>query len=166
MKRKVSFSVFMFAFCALIISLSSCKTSDSFAKKKGKLPWPVEKGVKVSDFGSQPHPDVPSVMIENHGIDIRVDPDAPVRAVYEGEVSGILEVLGTTVVMIRHGEYVTVYQNLAAVYVKKGDRVNAKQIIGIVAKSSSNDNYILHFEVWKDSFMDPNLWLSRKLKKK
>lgn len=137
--------------------------SNSFESNKGKLPWPVVKGAKVGDFGSYPHPDVPSVMIENRGIDILVEPSTAVRAVFQGEVTGILEVMGTKVLMIRHGEYLTVYQNLASVNVRKGDKVSTKQTIGTVGKSTSNNTYELHFEVWKNSsYLNPNVWLSRK----
>ena len=135
--------------------------SNSFVNNKGKLPWPVAKGAKVGDFGSYPHPDVPSVMIENRGIDILVEPNTPVRAVFQGEVTGILDVMGTKVLMIRHGEYLSVYQNLASVNVKKGDKVNTKQTVGTVAKSTTNNTYELHFEVWKNStYLNPNQWLS------
>ena len=135
--------------------------SNSFANNKGKLPWPVAKGAKVGDFGSYPHPDVPSVMIENRGIDILVEPNTPVRAIFQGEVTGILDVMGTKVLMIRHGEYLSVYQNLASVNVKKGDKVTTKQSIGTVAKSSTNNTYELHFEVWKNNvYLNPNQWLS------
>lgn len=137
--------------------------SNSFESNKGKLPWPVVKGAKVGDFGSYPHPDVPSVMIENRGIDILVEPNTAVRAVFQGEVTGILDVMGTKVLMIRHGEYLTVYQNLASVSVRKGDKVSTKQTIGTVGKSTSNNTYELHFEVWKNSsYLNPNGWLSRK----
>ena len=135
--------------------------SNSFANNKGKLPWPVAKGAKVGDFGSYPHPDVPSVMIENRGIDILVEPNTSVRAVFQGEVTGILDVMGTKVLMIRHGEYLSVYQNLASVNVKKGDKVTTKQTVGSVARSSTNNTYELHFEVWKNNvYLNPNQWLS------
>lgn len=135
--------------------------SNSFANNKGKLPWPVAKGAKVGEFGSYPHPDVPSVMIENRGIDILVEPGTPVRAVFQGEVTGVLDVMGTKVLMIRHGEYLSVYQNLASVSVRKGDKVSTKQTIGTVGKSTSNNTYELHFEVWKNnSYLNPNGWLS------
>ena len=135
--------------------------SNSFANNKGKLPWPVAKGAKVGDFGSYPHPDVPSVMIENRGIDILVEPNTPVRAIFQGEVTGVLDVMGTKVLMIRHGEYLSVYQNLASVNVKKGDKVNTKQSVGTVARSSTNNTYELHFEVWKNNvYLNPNQWLS------
>lgn len=135
----------------------------SFVNNKGKLPWPVAKGAKVSDFGNYPHPDVPSVMIENHGIDIMVESGTSVRAVFEGVVTSIMPIMGTTVVMVRHGEYLTVYQNLATVSVKNGDKVSTKQTIGTVAKNTSSNTYELHFEIWKnDRYVNPNEWLARR----
>lgn len=135
----------------------------SFINNKGKLPWPVAKGAKVSDFGNYPHPDVPSVQVENHGIDIMVDAGTPARAVFEGIVTGVMNIMGTTVVMIRHGEYLTVYQNLSSASVKKGDKVSTKQTIGTVAKSQTSNTHELHFEIWKnDRYVNPNEWLARK----
>lgn len=146
---------------AIVLTPDEQLVSNSFVNNKGKLPWPVAKGAKVGDFGSYPHPDVPSVMIENRGIDILVEPNTPVRAIFQGEVTGILDVMGTKVLMIRHGEYLSVYQNLASVNVKKGDKVNTKQTVGTVAKSTTNNTYELHFEVWKNStYLNPNQWLS------
>lgn len=137
--------------------------SNSFISNKGKLPWPVAKGNKISDFGTAPHPDVPSVMIENRGIDILVEPGTHVRAVFDGVVTGVLDMMGTKVVMIRHGEYLSVYQNLATVNVKKGDKVTTKQVLGTVAKANGSSTYELHFEVWKNTtFLNPNSWLSNK----
>lgn len=135
----------------------------SFINNKGKLPWPVVKGAKVSEFGSYAHPDVPSVQIENHGIDIMVDAGTPARAVFDGVVTKITNIMGTNVVMVRHGEYLSVYQNLASVNVKEGDKVSTKQSIGTVAKSSTSNTYELHFEIWKnDRYVNPNEWLARK----
>ena len=135
----------------------------SFVNNKGKLPWPVAKGAKISDFGNYPHPDVPSVMIDNHGIDIMVESGSPARAVFEGVVTVVMPIMGTKVVMIRHGEYITVYQNLASTSVKVGDKVSTKQTIGTVAKSASSNTYELHFEIWKnDHYVNPNDWLARK----
>ena len=137
--------------------------NNSFINNKGKLPWPVVKGAKVSDFGHYPHPDVPSVMVENHGIDIMVDAGTSARAVFDGEVTAILDIMGTKVVMVRHGEYITVYQNLASVNVKKGSKVTTKQNIGTIAKNASSNTYELHFEVWKNnSNLNPNDWLARR----
>lgn len=137
--------------------------NNSFINNKGKLPWPVVKGAKVSDFGHYPHPDVPSVMVENHGIDIMVDAGTSARAVFDGEVTAILDIMGTKVVMVRHGEYITVYQNLASVNVKKGSKVTTKQNLGTIAKNASSNTYELHFEVWKNnSNLNPNDWLARR----
>ncbi len=137
--------------------------NNSFINNKGRLPWPVVKGAKVSDFGHYPHPDVPSVMDENHGIDIMVDAGTSARAVFDGEVTAILDIMGTKVVMVRHGEYITVYQNLASVNVKKGSKVTTKQNIGTIAKNASSNTYELHFEVWKNnSNLNPNDWLARR----
>lgn len=135
----------------------------SFINNKGKLPWPVAKGAKVSDFGSYAHPDVPSVQIENHGIDIMVESGSPARAVFNGVVTSVRNIMGTNVVMVRHGEYLTVYQNLASVNVKEGDKVTTKQSLGTVAKNASSNTYELHFEIWKnDRYVNPNEWLARK----
>ena len=135
--------------------------NESFVNNRGKLPWPVARGMKVSDFGSYPHPDVPSVMIENKGIDILVEDGTAVRSVFDGEVTGVLEVFGTKVLMIRHGEYLTVYQNLTNISVKKGDKVKTRQTIASVAKSPNSTNSELHFEVWKNNTnLNPSLWLS------
>jgi murein DD-endopeptidase MepM/ murein hydrolase activator NlpD len=123
----------------------------------------VAKGAKVSDFGNYPHPDVPSVQIENHGIDIMVEAGTPARAVFDGVVTGVMNIMGTTVVMIRHGEYLTVYQNLSSARVKKGDKVTTKQTIGMVAQSQTSNTYELHFEIWKnDRYVNPNEWLARR----
>jgi murein DD-endopeptidase MepM/ murein hydrolase activator NlpD len=102
-------------------------------------------------------------MIENRGIDILVEPGTHVRAVFDGVVTGVLDMMGTKVVMIRHGEYLSVYQNLATVNVKKGDKVTTKQVLGTVAKANGSSTYELHFEVWKNTtFLNPNSWLSNK----
>jgi septal ring factor EnvC (AmiA/AmiB activator) len=137
--------------------------SNLFVNNQGKLPWPVAQGVKTGDFGNYPHPDIPSIMIENRGIDILTTEEAEVRSVFDGEVTWVSEVLGTKVLMIRHGEYLTVYQNLTKVKVQKGDKVRTKQVVATVAKSSTALGYELHFEVWKNNnYLNPNKWLSKR----
>ena len=137
--------------------------SNSFVSNKGSLPWPVAKGAKVGDYGNYAHPDVPSVMIENHGIDIMTDAGAPVRAIFSGEVTVVMDVVGSKVVIIRHGEYISVYQNLASVSVKKGDKVSTKQNIGTVGKNAASNTYELHFEIWKnEANLNPNSWLAKR----
>ncbi len=148
---------------ALVLTPDEKALNSSFVSNKGKLPWPVVKGAKISDFGNYPHPDVPSVMVENRGIDILAESGTDVRAVFEGEVTGIMDIMGTKVVMIRHGEYISVYQNLASVSVKKGQKVSTRQTIGKVARNTSSDTYELHFEIWKNNnYLNPNDWLARR----
>lgn len=137
--------------------------NNSFINNKGSLPWPVAKGAKVGDYGNYPHPDVPSVTVESHGIDIMTEAGTPVRAIFQGEVTAVLDIMGSKVVMIRHGEYISVYQNVTGVKVKKGDKVTTKQTIGTVAKNSATNTYELHFELWRnDAHVNPNSWLARR----
>ncbi|MBQ7549998.1 MAG: peptidoglycan DD-metalloendopeptidase family protein [Bacteroidales bacterium] len=145
----------------IVMTPAEKELSTSFAGNKGRLPWPVTKCAKVKDFGTYAHPDVPSVQMQNNGIDLLTDAGATVRAVFQGTVASTLDYMGTKVVIIKHGEYMTVYQNLGSVSVKKGDKVSTKQAIGTVGKNS-NSTYELHFEVWKNTeYLNPNSWLSK-----
>lgn len=135
--------------------------STNFQNNKGHLPWPVAKGRTIVEYGKRPHPDVPSVTIDNKGIDILVEANEPVRAIFNGVVTATLDLMGSKVVMIRHGEYITVYQNLGTINVKKGDNVKSKQVIGTVAKVSGSSTYELHFEVWKNKVnLNPSAWIA------
>lgn len=130
----------------------------AISRRRGKLGWPV-RGKIVRRFGTQPHPDVPSVKIENSGVDIDAGPSAAVEAVFAGEVISRREIPGLrTVIMIRHGGYYTVYSNLAFPRVKAGDRVRAGQQLGL----TSQEGEALHFELWKGKKpLDPGRWLVR-----
>ena len=146
----------------LLLTKEEKALSSSFAGNQGKLPWPVAKCAKIRDFGTYAHPDVPSVTMQNNGIDLATEAGAAVRAVFQGEVSSVLEYVGTKIVIIKHGEYMTVYQNLGTVSVKKGDKVTTKQTIGTVAKNTSSNTYELHFELWKNTtHLNPSNWLAR-----
>jgi len=139
-------------------------TGNSFANNKGKLPWPVIKGSTITNFGRYKNPDVPSVMMESNGIDILVEPNTQVRAVFEGVIYGILD-MGNAgkVIIIRHGEYISVYQGLVTISVKKDDKVTMKQNIGTIGKTMGRDTYELHFEILKEfTHLDPQAWLSQK----
>jgi septal ring factor EnvC (AmiA/AmiB activator) len=137
-------------------------TASGFLSNKGLLPWPVEKGVITGKFGVQPHPVLSSIEIKNDGIDITTDRGASVRSVYKGEVTGVFKVDGyENVVIIRHGEYLTVYSNLSSVSVSKGMSVNAKQKIGTVATDDEGKT-CLNFQVRLGSAVqNPMTWLSR-----
>src|SRR5690606_29911686 len=109
--------------------------ANSFRANKGKLPWPVEKGYISLGYGDQPHPDQPQLTIHNSGVEITTEKGAAVRSVFEGEVMNIQIIGNTRAVSIRHGEYITVYQNLSSVSVSVGQKVSTKQKIGTVATS-------------------------------
>jgi septal ring factor EnvC (AmiA/AmiB activator) len=135
----------------------------NFESNKGKLPWPVEKGEIERGFGSYSLPEVSSVQIINNGINIRTEKNAIVRSVFKGTVSGISEIDGGKVVLIRHGNYISVYYGLASVDVKKGDQVNTKQQIGRMLNDPSNPYSELHFEIRQDKNpLNPALWIMKR----
>lgn len=133
--------------------------SGKFEQRQGRLPWPVAQGYITRQFGTQPHPTVQGVQISNNGIDIRTDQSAEVYAVFDGEVVGVEFVPGyQNMVMIRHGDYYTVYSNLAETPLRRGHQLAARQVIGKV----SNEKPEIHFEIWfgKDR-LNPVHWISQ-----
>jgi murein hydrolase activator len=136
-----------------------------FEKNKGKLPWPVEKGVITSRFGKQPHPVLPGITIENNGIDITTEKGASVRAVFRGEVSSVIVIPGAgKAVIVSHGAYRTVYSNLRDASVAKGQKVDTKQAVGTVL--TDDNGSIAHIELWKITAdglvkVDPGQWIYR-----
>ena len=135
--------------------------ASSFISNKGKLPWPVEKGFVRLGYGTQPHPIDRSLTIKSNGVRIATEKGAKARAVFDGEVSEILKMKNVNpIVMIRHGNYLTLYRNLSHVYVKKGDRVKTKQVIGEVFTNPSNGETILSFTLSKGtSTENPASWI-------
>ena len=135
--------------------------ANSFVASKGKLPWPVEKGVVKLRYGRQPSPIVKTIMIQSNGVRIATEKNAKVRAVFNGEVYRIIASKnGNPSILIRHGNYFTAYSNLGKVFVKKGDIVSTKQPIGEVFTSPSNGQTILSFSVFKDSkTQNPASWI-------
>ncbi len=134
-----------------------------FAANKGKLPWPVERGIITQNFGENPVPGTSGVTIKNPGVDIGTPSKSQVRAVFQGEVSTVVRIPGANrVVLIRHGNYFTVYSNLEDVFVKTGDKVSTKEAIGRVAADPETGESTLHFELWMDTNnQDPKPWLGR-----
>ncbi len=119
-----------------------------FEKNKGKLPWPVEKGVITSRFGKQAHPVLKGIVIENNGIDITTEKNASVRALFRGEVSSVIVIPGAgKAVIVSHGAYRTVYSNLREASVSKGQKVETKQHVGTVL--TDDNGSVAHVEVWK-----------------
>ena len=148
----------------IVLTPEATNLGNSFAGSKGGLPWPVTQGTITSHFGKQPHPVLEGVYVNNNGIDIATTPDAAARAVFDGEVTGVTNVPGSGwLVIVRHGEFLTVYAKLEEVFVKQGDKVKTKQNIGKVSKDSEDGQTILHFEVWKSGIgkMDPEPWLNK-----
>lgn len=137
--------------------------STNFVNNKGKLPWPVERGVIISYFGKQAHPVLKSITIDNKGIDISTTTGSTARAVFNGEVRKVFSIPGAqNAVIIRHGEYLTVYTNLDDTYVSVGENVVTKQAIGTIHTDNSDNKTVLHFELWKVSTpMNPYYWLSK-----
>lgn len=137
--------------------------SDDFKNNRGRLPWPTKTGVVTGTFGEHNHPVLSGIKIRNNGIDITTDDNSEVRAVFGGVVTKVLAILGANyTVIIRHGNYLTVYQNLVNVRVKAGDLVVTKQLIGEVFEEASKGGSVLHFEIWQElNKLDPQEWLSR-----
>ena len=137
--------------------------SDNFGSNVGKLPWPVQRGVIVSRFGKQPHPVISGVEIDNKGIDISTTTGSDARAVFDGEVRKVFSIPGTqNAVIIRHGEYLSVYTHIDKVYVSVGDKVKAKQAIGKIYTDDAENKTVLHLEIWKGSAtLNPANWLAK-----
>lgn len=135
--------------------------SDNFKANKGNLPWPVEKGFVSSAFGNHPHPVISSLMVHNSGVDITTESGATARSVFAGEVISIMVLSPINkAVMIQHGDYFTVYQNLSAVYVSKGDKVSIKQSIGKIRTNGDSGKTILKFTISQNStYNNPSSWI-------
>ena len=135
--------------------------ASNFISNKGKLPWPVEKGFVRLGYGTQPHPIDRSLTIKSNGVRIATEKGAKARAVFDGEVSEILKMRNVNpIVMIRHGNYLTLYRNLSEVYVKKGDKVKTKQVIGEVFTNPTNGETILSFTLSKGTTTEnPASWI-------
>ena len=140
------------------------KLSSNFSSNKGLLPWPVEQGSISSTFGEHPHKELKGIMIKNNGIDIQSVKGSFARTIFDGTVSGVINIPGSNkAVIIRHGEYLTVYSNLTQVNVKTGDKVKTKQKIGFIGDDDDKEMSEVHLEIWKTTTkLNPQLWIARK----
>ena len=138
--------------------------SDNFQGNKGKLPWPTERGIVISRFGKHQHAVLKQVTVQNDGIDISTVQGAEARALFDGVVSKVVAILGANyTVIIRHGNFLTVYQNLINVRVKPGDEIGVKQILGTIFTEEDTNSTLLHIEIWKElNKQNPEDWLSSK----
>ncbi len=137
--------------------------NSGFEGNRGKLPWPTREGVITQYFGTYQHPEVPGVELNNNGIDITTNKGAEIRAIYDGEVvvAGALGGIPGMVIIIKHGEYFSVYQGLESVSVKKGDKVKTKQSIGKAFTDDDNKTGV-HFELYKGKLLlNPQHWISK-----
>jgi septal ring factor EnvC (AmiA/AmiB activator) len=135
-------------------------TGSDFGNMRSRLPWPVNGGYIAQGFGTHRHPTLPDVTVINNGVNIAGKPGSPVKAVFAGEVSTILQIPGMmNTVLIKHGDFFTVYARLETTSVKKGDKVKANQSIGTLGTDSEGKTE-LHFEVWQgNQRTDPQNWL-------
>ena len=133
----------------------------NFQANKGRLPWPLEKGVVIQGFGRQQHPVVKTTTIQSNGVVLATEASAQVRAVFEGEVMSVIVIKGSNPsVLIRHGNFITLYTNLAKLYVKKGEKVAAKQPIGEVFTNQQTGKTQLQFGIFNNvKALNPKDWV-------
>lgn len=148
----------------IVLTPEAEKLSNSFISNKGLLPWPVESGAISSTFGQHEHKDLKGVIINNNGVDILTKTSANVRVLFNGVVSGIITLPGAgKAVIVRHGDFFTVYSNLASVSVNTGQNLSTKQSIGVVASSQESPGKgEIHLEIWRNSEkLNPQLWIAK-----
>lgn len=137
--------------------------ANSFIANKGRLPWPVEKGIISLRFGDQPHPVHKSLVVHNSGLEITTEAGAKALAVFEGEVSAVILLTPVNrAVIIRHGDFITTYSNLISVSVQKGDKVSVRQPIGRVWTNPGTGRTVLKFVLRQNKdYLNPEPWLAR-----
>lgn len=138
---------------------------ESFGENRGRLTWPVDKGIITGHFGIQPHPVLKNVTEDNIGIEITSSGSTQARSVFKGEVVRVFAISGANMaVIVRHGKYLTVYQNLVNVKVKAGDSISMGQVMGDVYPDSANGGKsVLKFMIYEEKKkLDPEVWLLKK----
>ncbi len=135
--------------------------ADNFSSNKGRLIWPVEKGVKSQGYGVYSDKLYPGIKHRNNGVTITTDKGSKARAIFEGEVIAILSVPGGNKgVQIKHGNYISTYYNLSTLYVKKGDKVAAKEVLGDINTNRFDGTTKLKFYLYKDANrLNPEDWI-------
>ena len=136
--------------------------ADNFRANRGRLPYPVEKGYVSLGYGNQTHPLFNTITVHNSGVEITTDKGASARAVFGGEVTSVIVLSPVNkAVMIQHGDYFTVYQNLSSVNVSKGDKVSIKQTLGKVRTNGETGKTIIKFLILQNTtYNNPEGWLS------
>ena len=133
----------------------------NFELNKGKLPWPVSRGVVIQRFGTQPHPVVKTAKIKSNGIVIATEKSAKVKTVFKGQVLSVLKFRGSNpTILIQHGNYITAYKNLSKVFVSKGDTLESGQAIGEVFTNKTNSKSTIQFSIFKKTTpLNPLFWI-------
>jgi septal ring factor EnvC (AmiA/AmiB activator) len=144
-----------------VLTPEAKELANDFKTNRGRLPWPVEKGLLTKKFGRQPHPLEPSIMIESSGIEISSERGAKARSVFSGEVSDVqMAPNGSATIMIRHGDYTTTYSNIGKIFVRKGDKVSTKQALGEVYFNENTGKAILKFLIYQNTTkLNPQSWI-------
>ena len=137
--------------------------SSNFLSNKGQLPWPLEEGIITRKFGTQPHPVVRTTTINSTGLMIATYPNSVIKSIFEGEVLSVYGFKGGNPgILIRHGKYISNYQNLSQVFVKKGDKIKAGEEIGIIFTNGISGKAILKFSIFNELKPEnPQNWLSK-----
>lgn len=146
----------------IVLTPEAKLVADNFKSNKGRLPWPVEKGFVSLAYGDQPHPVYNSLIVHNSGVEISTDQGSSARAVFGGEVISVMVLSPVNkAVMIQHGDYFTVYQNLSSVNVSKGDKVQTKQTLGKIRTNGDTGKTVLKFMISQNTtYNNPASWLS------
>ena len=145
-----------------VLTPEAKELANDFKSNRGKLPWPVEKGLLTKKFGRQPSQLEPSIMIESSGIEISSERGAKARSVFSGEVSDVQQAAnGTATIVVRHGDYITTYSNIGKVNVRKGDKVSTKQVLGEVFFNNFTNKAILKFLIFQNTTkLNPQSWIT------
>jgi septal ring factor EnvC (AmiA/AmiB activator) len=137
--------------------------STNFGLNKGHLPWPTERGVVTSTYGRHQHPILKDIITMNDGIDITTTQGSFARSIFDGEVIRVINIADYTVVMIKHGEYYSVYTHLTEVLVSRGDKVKTKQKIGKIYTDTDENKTTVQLQIWKkDLKLNPSDWILSK----
>ena len=153
-----------------VLTISETKEvalNQSFESNKGRLPWPVASGTITEGYGKHEHPKIKNLSTNNNGVDISTNRGSSVRTVFEGEVTSVLSIPGAgKIVIVKHGNYRTVYSNLQEVYVSTGTKVKTKQSIGSLLPDEDGSLSLAHFEIHHVTNgqilrMNPSNWITR-----
>ncbi len=141
------------------------KLGKSFIANKGKLPWPIKKGTVIRNFGKQKHPTLAGITIQSNGVHVATVQKAKARAIFNGTVLSIQLLSGRKkMVLVQHGNYISVYKNLDNVLVKKGENINTKQNIGTIHTDTTTGKTVLAFSLFKETqIQNPELWIGKML---